>query len=79
MPTNNGPLYETVERHERDLYRGNGKPGITTRLQTLEDDVKDILEAIKERETAHNTKMNIILAAVITGLAGMLLAHLKII
>ncbi len=29
-------LAEIVKRHERDLYRGNGKPGITTRLSELE-------------------------------------------
>lgn len=26
-----------VDRHDQDLYRGNGKPGITTRLAILED------------------------------------------
>lgn len=30
-------LRTLVNRHDQDLYRGNGKPGITTRLQRLED------------------------------------------
>lgn len=31
-----------LHRHEQDLYRGNGKPGITSRLNTLEDAVEAI-------------------------------------
>jgi len=30
-------LTRMVCRHDKDMYRGNGKPGITTRLATLED------------------------------------------
>lgn len=32
--------YETtrlLQQHDRDLYRGNGKPGVTTRLSDLEN------------------------------------------
>jgi hypothetical protein len=31
-----------VLRHEQDLYRGNGKPGLTTRVLALEETMKDI-------------------------------------
>lgn len=37
-----GDLHTMVHRHERDLYRGNGKPGITTRVALLEDIVDKI-------------------------------------
>jgi len=30
-------LEKTSERHERDLYFGNGKPGITTRMEKVEE------------------------------------------
>ena len=31
-----------LSTHDRDLYRGNGKPGITTRIQSLEDAVDGV-------------------------------------
>ena len=30
-------IFQLVRRHDQDLYRGNGKPGVTTRLQQGED------------------------------------------
>lgn len=46
MPTPNGEVWrelnrikELLERHEKDLYRGNGKPGITTRMEKVEEAV----------------------------------------
>ncbi len=39
MPENESWLRRTVEQHERDLYRGNGLPGITTRIKSLEDSI----------------------------------------
>jgi hypothetical protein len=30
-------LEESVDRHERDIYRGNGKPGLTARVEKVED------------------------------------------
>lgn len=34
--------YRMLLRHEQDLYRGNGKPGLTTRVLALEDAMKQI-------------------------------------
>lgn len=31
---------DRISALEKDMWRGNGKPGITTRLATLEDDVE---------------------------------------
>lgn len=39
---NIGNLQRMVDRHDQDLYRGNGKPGVTTRLAVLEDCVTSI-------------------------------------
>ena len=35
-------MEETLERHERDLYRGNGKPGLTTRMEKAEQSLDSI-------------------------------------
>jgi hypothetical protein len=31
-----------ANRHDQDLYRGNGKPGLTTRMNRVEDSVEAI-------------------------------------
>lgn len=41
MPNSSGEtLAELVYRHEKDLYRGNGLPGLCTRMKVVEDDVE---------------------------------------
>jgi len=37
-----------VFRHEKDLYRGNGKPGLTTRMQQAEDCLDIHTEQIRD-------------------------------
>lgn len=39
-----------VRRHDRDLYRGNGKPGITTRLTQSEDAMDAAMDRIERSE-----------------------------
>ena len=70
--------YETlVDKHEQDLYRGNGKPGITTRLQQLEDCV-DSLEAYNtERDRKIQTRMNLLIGALFSLVAAFLLLLFK--
>jgi hypothetical protein len=34
--------YRMLLKHEQDLYRGNGLPGLTTRVLTLENAMKSI-------------------------------------
>lgn len=36
-----------VERHDKDLYRGNGKPGLTTRMEVCEERQEDMREDIQ--------------------------------
>src|ERR1700743_2298477 len=43
-------------QHQKDLYLGNGKPGITTRLSKLEDRCDDIEEDIKSMRIAEESK-----------------------
>lgn len=34
--------YRTLMKHDADLYHGNGKPGLTTRVLVLEEAMKSI-------------------------------------
>jgi hypothetical protein len=53
-----------LHRHDQDLYRGNGLPGLTTRMAVAED-------RIKTMTTRFNQIMVTLLAAILTGLADM--------
>lgn len=53
-------LEASVERHEKDLYYGNGRPGITTRISMNEDMVQRI-----DRNLSKITWM--LLAVLLTG------------
>lgn len=85
-PTPNGEVWrelqrlgECQDRHERDLYRGNGLPGLTTRMANAEKSLTSLERILEEMKTRRETKMNLILGGIVTVLAGLLLAHLKII
>lgn len=59
-------LREMVERHEKDLYRGNGLPGITTRMQNAENRVSAIERLIAEQAKKRDTKLNLVLGGIVT-------------
>lgn len=61
---------DLVEQHDKDLYRGNGKPGLTTRMQITEDRVDTLYEYNKKRENQHDSKLNILIGAAFTALFG---------
>jgi hypothetical protein len=67
-------LREMVERHEKDLYRGNGLPGITTRMQSAENRLNSIERLIAEQASKRDTKLNLVLAGILT-IAGALVLH----
>lgn len=62
-------LRRKVEKHDCDLYYGNGKPGITTRMalaeraiddnrESSEKEVEDVKEDMKEfKKDAKSTRM----------------------
>ena len=52
MPINDSRYHLMVDKHEQDLYRGNGKPGLTTRMAGAEGrlDNHDTLMAKLERQ-----------------------------
>lgn len=59
-------LADVVTKHDQDLYRGNGKPGLTTRTAVLESEV----EAVKQDVTDIKTRQAQILVAVLATLGG---------
>jgi hypothetical protein len=69
MPNGGCPHTELIFQHDRDLYRGNGKPGVTIRLEKIEDRMDSMEKALDRRET----KQNIILGAVLS-LVGLMIA-----
>ena len=63
-------LSDLIEQHDKDLYRGNGKPGLTTRMQIAEDRVDALYEYNKKRENQHDSKLNILIGAAFTAIFG---------
>jgi hypothetical protein len=72
-----------LDRIWQDIYYGNGKPGLTTRMLQAEDRL-DMLEAYNTKtENRHEAKLNLIigaafscLGAIVTGII-LFLAHAK--
>lgn len=76
-------IAELVEQHDKDLYRGNGKAGITTRLETTEQRLDLLEEYNQKRENRLDRKINLLIAAALslTGalITALIMAHLRII
>jgi hypothetical protein len=79
LPESWNGLREQIERHERDLYRGNGLPGLTTRIQIVEGRMERFEKWLTDSDKRREVKQNLILGGIITLAAGLLLAHLKLI
>ncbi len=73
----NGDVRRMIDRHDQDLYRGNGKPGLTTRIQMLENE----LMAVNEREDRRAKKSDrieiLVWGALIAAIANLILSHIK--
>ena len=72
-------LGDDCERHEKDLYRGNGLPGLTTRMANMETSIVAFQRILEEMKKSRDTKMNLILGGIVTLVVGLLLVHLKVI
>jgi hypothetical protein len=67
-----------VDKHEQDLYRGNGKPGITNRIESLENALagykefmRDELMELRTKQDSTDNKFWAIIILLITILAGL--------
>lgn len=73
----NGEVRRMVDRHDQDLYRGNGKPGLTTRMQMAENEIRDICER-EERSAKKRDRIELLVwGALIVAIANLISAHLK--
>jgi hypothetical protein len=71
-------IYALVDDHDKTLYRGNGLPGLTTRMKSSEDRLDTIEDYNEKKEQRHENKMNLLLATVFTVLGGVVLAIILI-
>lgn len=62
-----------VLRHEKDLYRGNGKPGLCTRIQTEEDR----MDATEKRIDGIDKKFGAIIVLLLTILGGVMTSMIR--
>lgn len=92
MPENHygRSITELVEQHDKDLYRGNGKPGLTIRMEKSEDRhlaterrVTLLEEYNHHRENRLDRKINLLIGAALsltgTLIAALILSHLRVI
>lgn len=75
--SSNRELARLVYQHDKDMYYGNGKPGLTTRMEKVEDAVKAIHDGIEKQEKKQDRIELLVWAAVIAGIANLIFGHLK--
>jgi hypothetical protein len=61
--------------HDKDLYHGDGKPGLTTRTQINEEDIKELKEESVRRRDDWKKIIFMFLATMLSG-AVTLILHL---
>lgn len=64
-----------VQKHDDDLYRGNGKPGITTRIAVCEERIEGVKEDLEKlvKGQAWATRLTI---ATLLGLVTEIIVHI---
>lgn len=87
MAENESWIRRVIEQHDRDLYRGNGKPGITTRIQSLEEAIDGVdlsrLEArviqleqtVKEFKDGQKWIIRLLLGGLILAVLNLVIPH----
>lgn len=62
-----------IKKHDKDMYEGNGKPGMTTRVSLLEADSVDFREYIEEAKDNQKWIIRLIVGVLIVGVLNLLL------
>lgn len=68
-------LEEDVERLAKDMWFGNGLPGMTTRMAKVEGQVKVLEDLNKTKDSTLTNRINLMIGALFT-FAGAVLLHL---
>lgn len=68
---------ETIKEIRRDLYIGNGRPGLTYRMASAETDIQSLKEK-EERRAKKQDRIEVgVWLAFVASVIGMILQHLK--
>lgn len=63
---NDDELRRKVDRHDCDLYYGNGKPGITTRIALAEGEIKTVKDTVDEIKRDSKAMKMMIISLILT-------------
>jgi hypothetical protein len=55
-----------LQKHDNDLYRGNGKPGLTTRMELCEERLRIVNNAAEEIRKDSRTIKLMVIGAILT-------------
>lgn len=64
-----------AERHDKDLYHGNGKPALTVRMNDVENDVRDLKTIRDEERKSQRTTQREIRIGVALLIIGQIVAY----
>jgi hypothetical protein len=55
-----------VEKHDDDLYRGNGKPGLTVRVALNEQEIATVKETVDEIKSDSKAMKRMLIGLILT-------------
>ena len=68
-------MEEDIRLLKKDMWYGNGLPGMTTRMKTVEDKVEKLEKRNETNDSTLTNRMNLMIGALFT-FAGAVLLHL---
>lgn len=77
LPSRIEQLERESARTQKDLYYGNGKPGLITRMEKMEDAVKTIADKLTERTRLENKFIFAIVMLMIANVIDLIFTHAK--
>lgn len=78
MPEVLASLIDIVEKHDNDLYHGDlRKPGITTRIQQLEDFKEDMLKYKEDLQSYYRNVMIAVIGSILVTVGSVVIALFK--
>lgn len=66
-----------VYKHDDDLYRGNGKPGLTTRMAVSEERIEDVKEVL-DKLSSNQIKMMLLVLGTLLTVLGDIFVHVVV-
>lgn len=66
---------ERFQRIEKDLWYGNGKRGLTTRMQQVEDKIENMSKSAEQAEKNSFQIKLLLIGAIVTAIAAAIISH----